>query len=126
MNLSKSCFICILCILCITGCNDDQAYFYRVKAQIAQCWDIPKDPVALSEIPIVTIDVQMNTNATIQSMEVTPSDAARYKSDPVFAKAANNAMKALKKCSPITALHQREYVFWKNLSLIFNPQENPL
>jgi len=92
-----------------------------IRAQIAQCWNIPAGARDAKEL-VVELSVEMNPDATVRIARVI--DQARMTTDPFFRSAAESAMRAVlnPRCSPLR-LPREKYDTWKSFTLNFNPKE---
>lgn len=74
---------------------------------------------------IVHMRVQLREDGTVISATLTPEDAAKANpsSNPTFWAAANRAMMAVRKSSPIKNLPVNKYGTWKDLEITFDPSK---
>jgi hypothetical protein len=91
-----------------------------VQAQIERCWSL--DPGARrAEDLIVEITVNLAPDGRVIGLPRVV-DAARIQRDAYFRSAAENAVRAIQKCSPLD-LPASQYSEWKTMNLTFNPRE---
>ena len=90
-----------------------------IQAQLRRCWRI--DPGARgAEDIVVEIKVLLNPDGSVQTAEIL--DVIRLIQDGFFRSAAENARRAINRCSPFR-LPPRKYDVWRQLTLRFNPRE---
>jgi len=90
-----------------------------IQEQLFSCWRL--DPGAASaEDLIVEVRVILNPDGSLQRADVV--DVARMGQDSYFRSAAENARRAIYKCSPFR-LPTNKYAIWRELTLRFNPRE---
>ncbi len=92
-----------------------------IMSQIARCWSVPagaKDAYTL----VVTLSVQLNQDGSLVAVALA-KDQGRYGSDPFFRAAADSAIRAVKRCSPLKSLPPEKYGTWKDLELNFDPKD---
>ncbi|MCG8509423.1 MAG: hypothetical protein MI741_09365 [Rhodospirillales bacterium] len=90
----------------------------KVVEQVSPCWSFPagaKEAQTLS----VELSVAMGPDGRVQSVKVT--DASRMNSDPPFRTAAEAAIRAITRCSPLR-LPVKDYQDWKNMTVNFDPK----
>jgi len=91
-----------------------------IRGQIEQCWNPPvgaKDAANL----VVNLHIEIAVDGTVTSVELA-SDSGRYNSDSFFASAADSAMRAVRKCSPLKNLPADKYDTWKDMTITFDPK----
>jgi hypothetical protein len=90
-----------------------------ILKQLFSCWRL--DPGAeRAEDMVVEIRVALNPDGSIQRAEIV--DVARMSRDGYFRSTAENAKRAIYKCSPFR-LPPNKYQIWRELNLRFNPRE---
>lgn len=92
-----------------------------IRQQFIQCWNIPAGAKDAHNL-IVVLDVRLAKDGGVISVDLA-SDTGRYYSDPFFRAAADSAMRAVQRCSPIKNLSPDKYDSWKYLQLSFDPHE---
>jgi outer membrane biosynthesis protein TonB len=89
--------------------------------QISQCWSIPagaKDAQDLS----VLLHLSLEKDGTVRNVKI--ADTVRYASaDSFYQAAADSAVRAVRKCSPLKNLPQDKYDTWKEIEMNFDPKE---
>ena len=90
-----------------------------IQSQMARCWQI--DPGARNaEDLIVEIRVVLNPDASVRTAQI--MNFERMFSDQFFRSAAENARRAILKCSPFD-LPPNRYEVWRDLTLRFDPSQ---
>jgi hypothetical protein len=88
-----------------------------IQQQMARCWQV--EPGARdAESLIVEIRVVLNPDATVR--DATIVDFERMFSDSFYRSAAENARRAIFRCSPFD-LPTNKYGVWRDLTLKFDP-----
>lgn len=91
-----------------------------IRQQIQRNWNIPagaKDAMNL----VVLLNIKLNRDGTVRSVDVV--DRGRYGSDSFYRAAADSAVRAVRKSSPLLGLSQEKYASWEELELNFDPKE---
>ena len=90
-----------------------------IQEQLRDCWRI--DPGARgAEDIVVEIKVLLNQDGSVQRVDIV--DVVRMVQDGFFRSAAENAKRAINRCSPFR-LPLRRYDVWRQLTLRFDPRE---
>ena len=90
-----------------------------IQEQLRNCWRI--DPGARgAEDIVVEIKVLLNQDGSVQRVEIV--DVVRMVQDGFFRSAAENAKRAISRCSPFR-LPLRKYDVWRQLTLRFDPRQ---
>jgi outer membrane biosynthesis protein TonB len=90
-----------------------------IQEQLRNCWRI--DPGARgAEDIVVEIKVLLNQDGSVQRVDIV--DVVRMVQDGFFRSAAENAKRAINRCSPFR-LPLRKYDVWRQLTLRFDPRE---
>ncbi|MCH9012888.1 MAG: cell envelope integrity protein TolA [Proteobacteria bacterium] len=90
-----------------------------IQDQLRNCWRI--DPGARgAEDIVVEIKVLLNQDGSVQRVEIV--DVVRMVQDGFFRSAAENAKRAISRCSPFR-LPLRKYDIWRQLTLRFDPRQ---
>ncbi len=93
-----------------------------IRGQFVRCWRMPagsKNDFDLS----VHIHVTVAADGTVETAEIADSDKSRYGRDGAFRAAADSALRAVHKCSPLKNLTTDKYDTWKDMELNFDPKE---
>ena len=89
-----------------------------IQDQLRNCWRI--DPGARgAEDIVVEIKVLLNQDGSVQRVDIV--DVVRMVQDGFFRSAAENAKRAISRCSPFR-LPLRKYDVWRQLTLRFDPR----
>jgi len=90
-----------------------------IQQKVSSCWRL--DPGAeKAKDMVVEIRVALNPDGSVQRVDIV--DVARMSRDGYFRSAAENASRAIYKCSPFS-LPANKYQVWRELTLRFNPRE---
>ena len=92
-----------------------------IRSQFTRCWNIPAGARNAHELRVV-IDVRLRANGTVISAELA-KDTGRYYNDAFFRAAADSAIRAVYRCSPLKNLPPGKYETWKYLQMNFDPKE---
>ncbi len=90
-----------------------------IQQQLFSCWRLDPGAVAAEDM-VVEIRVALNPDGSLRRADVV--DVARMSRDGYFRSAAENARRAIYKCSPFR-LPPKKYQVWRELTLRFNPRE---
>lgn len=91
-----------------------------IKKQIEQCWNPPagnKDAAQLN----VLLHISFKQDGTVANVRII--DNTRYIGDELYQVAADAAVRAVYKCSPLQDLPIDQYSMWKNLEFNFDPSD---
>ncbi len=91
-----------------------------INSQFVQCWRIPAGSANDYTLK-VSVDVNLRQDGSVIKAHLVSSQRGRYNSDTVFRAAADAAVRAVHKCSPIKGLPLNKYNSWKELTLHFDP-----
>ena len=90
-----------------------------IQQQMSACWRV--EPGARdAEDLVVSIRVAMNPDGSVRQVQIV--DEARFRSDGFFRSAAENARRAVLRCSPFD-LPLRKFDVWREMTLNFNPRQ---
>jgi hypothetical protein len=99
---------------------EQMALVRTIQTQMRRCWRL--EPGARdAEDLVVAIQVSLNQDGSVRRAAIV--DEARVRSDPYFRSAAENALRAIHKCSPFEGLPLQKYALWRDMKLTFNPSE---
>ncbi len=93
-----------------------------ISSQFLLCWTMPagaKDAHSLA----VRVKVKLNQDGSVLSAEIAPDQIGRYRSEPFFRAAADSAVRAVHKCSPLKNLPPDKYGSWREMEMNFNPSD---
>ena len=97
---------------------DPQRLVTSIMRQIQACWNAKAGAGNM----VVFIDAEYDVDGTLFEAEIAPKNANRYDSDPAFRAAGNSALNAVKQCSPLKGLPQKQYNSWHYIELTFDPK----
>jgi outer membrane biosynthesis protein TonB len=92
-----------------------------IRQQFMRCWNIPagaRDAHALS----ILLNVRLSRAGAVLSVELA-ENTGRYYNDSFFRAAADSAMRAVRRCSPLRDLPPQKYESWKYLQINFDPHD---
>lgn len=93
-----------------------------IRSQFLVCWSMPagaKDAHTLA----VRVRVQLQADGSVLTATLANGQQGRYNSDTFFRAAADSAIRAVHKCSPLKNLPPDKYGSWKDMELNFDPQD---
>ena len=93
-----------------------------IRSQFLVCWRMPagaKDAHTLA----ARIKITLQADGTVLTAVLASDQQARYNSDTFFRAAADSAIAAVHKCSPIKNLPPDKYGAWRDMELNFDPQD---
>lgn len=93
-----------------------------IRGQFVRCWRVPagaKDDYSLK----VHVNVELRADGSVASAKVALGDLARYNTDQYFQAAADSAVRAVYKCSPLKNLPADKFSTWKEMELTFDPKD---
>lgn len=93
-----------------------------IRGQFVKCWTVPAGAMN-AETLISRVNVKLSQDGTVTAVALVSDQMGRYRSDPFFKAAADSAMRAVWKCSPLQNLPPDNYGAWKDLELSFDPSE---
>ncbi len=92
-----------------------------IRQQFMKCWSVPAGAKNAHDLA-VTLQVRLLSDGSVQTVELA-EDRARYYTDTFFRAAADSAMRAVNRCSPLQNLPTGKYDTWKFLELTFDPRD---
>ncbi|MEM7225046.1 MAG: hypothetical protein AAF495_18865 [Pseudomonadota bacterium] len=90
-----------------------------IQSQLARCWQLEPGARDAANM-IVEIRVALNPNGAVRDAKIV--DSLRMVSDSFFRSAAENARRAVYRCSPFD-LPVRKYEIWQVMTLRFDPRQ---
>jgi outer membrane biosynthesis protein TonB len=93
-----------------------------IRSQFIKCWRMPAG-ARDAESLIVTVAVKLSPDGEVQSAALASGQEGKYGSNPFFRAAADAALRAVHKCSPLQQLPTDKYSSWSEMELTFDPQE---
>jgi len=92
-----------------------------LRQAMYQCWRIPADATNAHEL-VVKVRVRLRLDGTVKDAYIENTRQVDRSSNPFMAKAAREAVNAVKKCSPYDFLAQEKYSSWQDMLLTFIPE----
>ncbi len=92
-----------------------------IRQQFIRCWHMPAGAKDAGNL-IVTLRIQTAQDGTVTSVDMA-GDQGRYNSDTFFRAAADSAIRAVRKCSPIKNLPADKFGSWHDMELTFDPKD---
>ncbi len=89
-----------------------------LRGDVQRCWDVPAE-IAGAENASVELRLSLDPDGTVRRAEVVGEGRARK--DRVYRLAAEAAMRAIMRCSPLRGLPPSKYEAWKVIYLMFDP-----
>ncbi|MBC6686515.1 hypothetical protein H9I48_04720 [Wolbachia pipientis] len=87
-----------------------------IRDKLTKCWSIPES-IAYKENFNIKINLLLSSQGEIIMADVADSDS--YRNNPLFRSIADNAMRAVYKCSPLTSLPTQHHHIWREVTLDF-------
>lgn len=91
-----------------------------IRSQIARNWRVPSGVKDAYDLKI-RLRIMVQQNGVVSKVEIV--DAMRYRSDRVYRAAADSAVRAVWKSSPLRHLPAQKYETWRDMELSFDPRE---
>ncbi|MCG8597505.1 MAG: hypothetical protein MI785_24505 [Kiloniellales bacterium] len=91
-----------------------------IMQQIIPCWNPPVGAPNAEDL-IVEISASLNQDGSLQRAQVV--DGVRIGRDRFYRAAAEAALRAVKRCTPLQRLPVRKYSEWRQMTLVFDPSE---
>lgn len=92
-----------------------------IRDQFIKCWNAPAGARDLHNMTVALL-VRLQPNGSVTSVEMA-GDNQRYHTDNLFRAAADSAIRAVKLCSPLHTLPNKNYENWKEIKITFNPTD---
>lgn len=92
-----------------------------IRNQFIKCWSVPagaKDGYSL----VVVLRVLVNQDGAVTDVKLA-KDHSRYNGESFFRAAADSAIRAVWRCSPLQNLPADKYDRWRDMELTFDPKE---
>lgn len=89
-----------------------------IKKQIESCWNPPAGNKDAGKLQIL-LNISFNRDGSVANVKII--DTIKYASDELYKVAADAAVRAVYKSSPLQDLPVDQYNIWKNLELNFDP-----
>lgn len=92
-----------------------------IMSQIAKCWNVPAGARNAQNL-VVIINAEYSIDGQNLRVEVAPENMGKYQSDNFFRAAADAAVRAVQRCSPLKSLPPEKYDTWHYMVLRFDPK----
>ena len=89
-----------------------------IKKQIEQCWSPPAGNKDASKMQVL-LEISFKQDGSVANVKLL--DSMRYNSDEIYRVAADAAVRAVHKASPLQGLPIDQYSSWQNLEFNFDP-----
>lgn len=93
-----------------------------IQGQFIPCWRMPAGAKDAGNLA-VRVKVEVTQDGAVKTAAVASDQQSRYASDPYFRAAADSAVRAVYKCSPLKNLPPEKFGTWKSMELNFDPKE---
>lgn len=93
-----------------------------IRSQFIQCWRVPAGSKE-GESLAVRVKIELIEDGSVKTAEIASDQKGRYASDTYFRAAADSALRAVHKCSPLQNLPRDKYGSWKEMELNFDPKD---
>ena len=93
-----------------------------IRGQFVKCWRMPAGAKEAENLA-TRVRVKVSQSGEVTEVRLVTSDIARYQTDSFFRAAADSAIRAVWKCSPLQNLPPEKYETWRDMELNFDPQE---
>ncbi|MFN4090086.1 MAG: hypothetical protein ACK4QW_13745 [Alphaproteobacteria bacterium] len=90
-----------------------------LRRQIERCWSVPSGARDGRDL-IVEVRVSLNPDGSVRDARAVQSP--RMASDPFYRAAAESAVRAVQRCSPLN-VPPNKYSVWREMTLTFNPKD---
>ncbi len=91
-----------------------------IKKQIEQCWSPPAGNKDAGKLQVL-LDISFKQDGSVSSAKVVNN--SRYSNDEMYRVAADAAVRAVYKCSPLQGLPIDQYSAWENIEFNFDPSD---
>lgn len=105
----------------IANGQQPEDWMEELRHQVSNCWSIDPRIPGLADME-VEIGVDVNSDASVASVEYTESSRAKI-TNPDYWKFAESARRAILKCSPLHLPKSVPYETWKHITFTFNAKE---
>ena len=91
-----------------------------IKMQIEKCWSPPAGNKDAGKLAVL-LNIAFKPDGTVANVKIV--DSIKYASDELYKVAADSAVRAVHKCSPLQNLPIDQYDLWQNLEFNFDPSD---
>lgn len=92
-----------------------------IMSQIARCWSVPAGAKDAQNL-VVVVDAEYAQDGNYTKVAISNESLSRYQADPFFRAAADAAVRAVQRCSPLAGLPPEKYDTWRQMELRFDPK----
>ena len=89
-----------------------------IKKQIEKCWSPPVGNIDAGKLAVL-LNITFGEDGSATSVKI--KDSFKYNSDELYRVAADAAVRAVHKCSPLQGLPVDQYSSWQNIEFNFDP-----
>jgi outer membrane biosynthesis protein TonB len=93
-----------------------------IRSQIAKCWSVPAGAREASDMAVL-LHISLERDGTVKSVKIVDNNRYNSGNQDFYRAAADSAVRAVKKCSPLKNLPTNKYNNWKELELNFDPRD---
>ncbi|MBN8543804.1 MAG: hypothetical protein J0M34_06015 [Alphaproteobacteria bacterium] len=93
-----------------------------IRSQFVKCWRMPAGAKDADQL-VVKVRVQVSQTGEVTEAKLASSQMGEYRANPFFKAAADSAIRAVWKCSPLQNLPSDKYETWSDMELTFDPSE---
>lgn len=93
-----------------------------IRSQFIPCWTMPAGAKDASTLA-ARVKVKLQQDGTVIEAVLAPDQRGRYASDTFFRAAADSAIRAVHKCSPLKNLPVDKYGSWREMEINFDPRD---
>ncbi len=93
-----------------------------IRGQFVKCWRMPAGAKNAENLA-ARVRVKVSQSGEVTEVRLVTSQLARYRTDSFFRAAADSAIRAVWKCSPLQNLPTEKFETWQDMELNFDPQE---
>lgn len=89
-----------------------------IKKQIEQCWNPPAGNMDAGKLEVL-LSISFNKDGSVSNVKI--KDSFKYNGDELYRVAADAAIRAVYKCSPLEGLPVGQYSSWRDIEFNFDP-----
>lgn len=93
-----------------------------IRGQYKECWIVPTGAKNARDLDIY-VNVEFGPDGSYMDAQISDKSMSRYNSDTIFRAAADSALRAVRKCSPLKNLPSAKYDNWRYMELHFDPKD---
>jgi outer membrane biosynthesis protein TonB len=93
-----------------------------IRSQFVKCWRMPAGAKNADQL-VVRVRVQVSQSGEVTEVKLASGQEGEYRGDPFFKAAADSAIRAVWKCSPLQNLPSDKFETWSDMELTFDPSE---